>query len=295
MIDKLEYFIALAQERHFGRAAERLGVTQPTLSAGIRQLEERLGVTLVNRGSRFQGITPEGERVLAWARRIVEDVRTMHDEIRALKLGISGHLRIAVIPTALAVVSRLTTPFFERHPGVTLEIVSQTSSEIIKGIEDFEIDLGITYLDDERLGRIDKQMLYDERYCLVTTRGNPFADNETVSWSEAASIPLCLLSNTMQNRKILNGLLGSSGTRFETVLESNSMIALIAHVRTGRFATIMPYRSAEILGLGEPMRAIRIVDPDAAYRIGLVAARRDPRPPLVAAFWSEAADARLDR
>ncbi|GGD10423.1 LysR family transcriptional regulator [Aureimonas glaciei] len=295
MIDKLEYFIALAQERHFGRAAERLGVTQPTLSAGIRQLEERLGVTLVNRGSRFQGITPEGERVLAWARRIVEDVRTMHDEIRALKLGISGHLRIAVIPTALAVVSRLTTPFFERHPGVTLEIVSQTSSEIIKGIEDFEIDLGITYLDDERLGRIDKQMLYDERYCLVTTRGNPFADNETVSWSEAASIPLCLLSNTMQNRKILNGLLGSSGTRFETVLESNSMIALIAHVRTGRFATIMPYRSAEILGLGEPMRAIRIVDPDAAYRIGLVAARRDPRPPLVAAFWSEAADAKLDR
>lgn len=295
MIDKLEYFIALAQERHFGRAAERLGVTQPTLSAGIRQLEERLGVTLVNRGSRFQGITTEGERVLAWARRIVEDVRTMHDEIRALKLGISGHLRIAVIPTALAVVSRLTTPFFERHPGVTLEIVSQTSSEIIKGIEDFEIDLGITYLDDDRLGRIDKQMLYDERYCLVTTRGNPFADNETVSWAEAASIPLCLLSNTMQNRKILNGLLGSSGTPFQTVLESNSMIALIAHVRTGRFATIMPYRSAEILGLGEPMRAIRIVEPDAAYRIGLVAARRDPRPPLVAAFWAEAADARLDR
>lgn len=295
MIDKLEYFIALAGERHFGRAAEKLGVTQPTLSAGIRQLEERLGVTLVNRGSRFQGITVEGERVLSWARRIVEDVKTMHDEIRAIRFGISGHLRIAVIPTALAVVSRLTTPFFERHPGVTFEIVSQTSSEIITGIEDFEVDLGITYLDDDRLMRIDRQPLYDERYCLVTTRGNAFADNATVSWAEAASIPLCLLSNTMQNRKILNELLGPAGVPFETVLESNSMIALIAHVRTGRFATIMPFRSAEILGLSDSMRAIPITEPDVSYRIGLVVARRDPRPPLVGTFWDEAAAAGLDR
>ena len=293
MIDKLEYFIALAAERHFGRAAERLGVTQPTLSAGIKQLEEQLGVTLANRGSRFQGITEEGERVLVWARRIVEDVKTMHDELRAVRSGVSGHLRIAVIPTALAVVSRLTTPFFGKHPGVTFEIVSRTSSEIITGIENFEIDLGITYLDDDRLERIDRQPLYDERYCLVTTAGNPFADEARVTWAEAASIPLCLLSNTMQNRKILNRLLGDSGVPFSTVLESNSMIALIAHVRTGKFATIMPFRSAEILGLGEPMRAIPIGTPDVSYSIGLVAAHRDPRPPLVAAFWDEAASAKL--
>lgn len=294
MIDKLDYFIALAAERHFGRAAEKLGVTQPTLSAGIRQLEERLGVTLVNRGSRFQGLTEEGERVLGWARRIVEDVRTMQDEIRAVRLGLSGHLRIAVIPTALAVVSRLTTPFFEKHPGVTFEIQSRTSSEIVTGLEDFAIDLGITYLDDDRLARLETRPLYEERYCLVTTAGNPFADATRVTWAEASSIPLCLLSATMQNRKILNGLLGRAGQPFRTVLESNSMIALIAHVRTGKFATIMPFRSAEILGLGEPMRAIRITKPDASYAIGLVGARRSPRPPLVEAFWKEAAAAHLD-
>lgn len=295
MIDKLEYFIALARERHFGRAAERLGVTQPTLSAGIRQLEERLGVTLVNRGSRFQGLTVEGERVLTWARRIVEDVKTMQDEIRAVRRGISGHLRIAVIPTALAVVSRLTTPFFGRHPAVTFEILSHTSSEIIAKIEDFEADLGITYFDDERLRRIDRQPLYEERYCLVTTRGNAFAEAETITWAEAASIPLCLLTHTMQNRKILNELLGPVGVPFETVLESNSMIALIAHVRTGRFATIMPFRSAEILGLDDPMRAVPIREPDVSYRIGLVCAKREPRSPLVGAFWNEAASAGLDQ
>lgn len=288
MNDKLEYFIALANERHFGRAAERLGVTQPTLSAGIRQLEERLGVTLVNRGSRFQGLTPEGERVLLWARKITGDAKTMRDEIRSMRHGLVGHLKIAVIPTALAVVSRLTTGFFERHSDVTFEILSRTSAEILSSIENFEMDLGITYLEDEPLGRLDRRLLYSERYCLITTRGNAFADQETVSWAEAASIPLCLLNPAMQNRRILNAHLSRANPNFHTVLESNSMIALIAHVRTGRFATVMPFRSAEILGLDDPMRAIPIGDPESSYRVGLVTARRDPRPPLIAAFWDEA-------
>src|SRR3954447_27011258 len=100
MIDKLEFLIALSREQHFGRAAETCGVTQPTLSAGIKQLEEMLGVLLVQRGSRFLGLTPEGQRTLDWARRIVGDTRAMRQEIRALKEGLNGHLRIAAIPTA---------------------------------------------------------------------------------------------------------------------------------------------------------------------------------------------------
>ena len=99
MIDKLEFFIVLARERHFGRAAEVCGVTQPTLSASLKQLEEQLGVVLVQRGSRFQGLTPEGQRVLEWARRIVGDTRTMREEMKAARKGLSGHARIAVIPT----------------------------------------------------------------------------------------------------------------------------------------------------------------------------------------------------
>lgn len=85
MLDKLELLLALAKERHFGRAAEVCGVTQPTMSTGLKQLEEILGVMLVQRGSRFQGFTPEGERALDWARRIVGDARAMRDEINGLK------------------------------------------------------------------------------------------------------------------------------------------------------------------------------------------------------------------
>src|SRR5262245_23493149 len=101
LIDKLEFLLALSRERHFGRAAEACGVTQPTLSAGVKQIEEQMGVLLVNRGSRFRGFTPEGERVLDWARRIVGDARAMRQEINALRHGLSGQLRIAAIPTTL--------------------------------------------------------------------------------------------------------------------------------------------------------------------------------------------------
>src|SRR4030081_2412822 len=110
LIDKLDFLLALARERHFGRAAETCGVTQPTLSAGIKQIEEQMGVRLVNRGSRFQSFTPEGEKVLEWARRIVGDTRAMREEINSLRHGLTGQLRIAAIPTALAMGAAFATP-----------------------------------------------------------------------------------------------------------------------------------------------------------------------------------------
>jgi DNA-binding transcriptional LysR family regulator len=144
MIDKLEFLLALAQERHFGRAAEACGVSQPTLSGGIKQLEDTLGVLLVQRGSRFKSFTPEGERTLDWARRIVGDSRAMREEINALRRGLTGRLRIAAIPTALAMVAALTTPYRERHPNVQFTILSRTSIEILDLLDNLEIDAGIT-------------------------------------------------------------------------------------------------------------------------------------------------------
>src|ERR1700743_1866536 len=130
MIDRLEFIIALAREGHFGRAAEACRVSQPSLSAGIRQLEDMFGVLLVERGSRFQGFTPEGERVLEWARRIVGDARAMRQDIDALKRGLAGNIRIAAIPTALAMTAMLTTPYRARHPEVRFTIHSRTSIQV---------------------------------------------------------------------------------------------------------------------------------------------------------------------
>lgn len=291
MIDRLEYFIALARARHFGKAAEELGIAQPTLSAAIRQLEDQLGVMLVQRGSRFQGLTREGEQVLSWARRIVGDAHTMKEEMRAARRGLSGRLRIAAIPTALAMVPHLTTPFRQKHPGVTFTVLACTSIEVLSLLGNFDIDAGITYLDNEPLGRVISVPLYEESYRLITAAGNPLSDRPLVKWSEVAQMPLCLLTPDMQNRRIIDQHLAEAGVSVRPTLESNSMSVLYAHIRSGKWSSIMPLNLAETFGFSEPIRAIPIVEPDASHSVGLVAAAREPHTPLVAALLEEAAAA----
>src|SRR5262252_2400678 len=288
MIDKLDFILALAREKHFGRAADACGVTQPTLSAGVKQLEEQMGVLLVNRGSRFQGFTPEGERVLDWARRIVGDTRAMREEINALRHGLTGRLRMAAIPTTLPMVAALTTPYRERHPNVQFTIYSRTSIEILDLLENLEIDAGITYLGNEPLGRVSATPLYHERYRLLTSSDAPLGNRATVTWAEVAQVPLCLLTPDMQNRRIIDELLRGAGGTPQPTLESNSMIVLFAHVRTGRWASVMPAKLAETLGLTETIRAIPIVEPQAVHTIGLVVPARAPMTPLTAALVAEA-------
>ena len=284
MIDKLEFIIALAREKQFGRAAESCGVTQPTLSAGVKQLEDQMGVLLVNRGSRFQGFTPEGQRVLEWARRIVGDSRNMRDEINSLRRGLSGQLRIAAIPTALAMVAAITTPYREKHPNVQFTIYSRTSIEILDLLENLEIDAGITYVENEPVGRVNTVPLYHEYYCLLTSSDAPLGDRDTVTWAEVSRVPLCLLTPDMQNRRIIDRLLKSAGGDSRPTLESDSMILLYSHVRTGRWASVMPAKIAETLGLTDAIRAIPIIEPDAVQTIGLVVPPREPMTPMAAAL-----------
>jgi DNA-binding transcriptional LysR family regulator len=288
MNDKLEFLLALAREQHFGRAAEACGVTQPTLSAGVKQLEEQMGVLLVNRGSRFQGFTPEGQRVLDWARRIVGDTRAMREEINALRHGLTGRLRIAAIPTTLAMVAALTTPYRERHPNVQFTIYSRTSLEILELLENLEIDAGITYVENEPLGRVSTVPLYHERYRLLTSADAPLGNRDTVTWAEVAEVPLCLLTPDMQNRRIIDRLLKSAGGESRPTLESDSMILLFSHVRTGRWASVMPAKIAETLGLTDTIRAIPITGPEAVQTIGLVVPARAPMMPITAALVEEA-------
>jgi DNA-binding transcriptional LysR family regulator len=288
MLEKLELLIALARERHFGRAAEACNVSQPTLSASIKQLETIFGVMLVQRGSRFRGLTPEGERVLGWARRIIADARAMHQDVDALKRGLTGHLQIAAIPTALAMSAMLTTPYRAKHPDVRFTIVSRTSIQVLAMLENLEVDAGLSYLDNEPVGHVDTVPLYHEEYRFLTSAAGPLGNRSSVTWAEVGQVPLCLLTPDMQNRRIIDGLLQSAGNEPSPTLQSNSMIVLFAHVRTGKWATIMPAKLAETLGLTDSVRAIPIVDPIVTHAIGLVVPRRQPTTPLINALVSEA-------
>ncbi len=284
MIEKLEFMIALARERHFGHAAEACGVSQPTLSAGIKQLEDSFGVLLVQRGSRFQGFTPEGERVLDWARRIVGDTRAMRQEMQNLKQKLSGELKIAAIPTVLGMVAQLTTPFRARHPDVRFRIQSCTSSDVLGLLENLEVDAGLSYIENEPIGNVRTIPLYNESYRLLTARDAMFGDREQVTWKEVGQVPLCLLTPDMQNRRIIDRALSSVGAEATPTLTSNSTLVLYTHVKTGRWASVMPAKLAETLGLSDAVRSIPIVDPEVTYSIGLVIPQRDPMTPLLAAL-----------
>ena len=288
MIEKLEMFVALANERHFGRAAERCGVTQPTLSAAIKQLEEALGVQLVRRGSRFQGLTPEGARALDWAHRIVSDARTMRAELRASREGLSGNLRLAVVPTALAMAEQLVRPLLARHPGLQMTVLSRPSAEIRAMIDGLEADAGITYLDNEPLGRLTRVPLYAERYLLLTRDDSDVAGRESISWAEAAARPLCLLTRDMQNRRILNQHMADAGAEAAPRLASNSVLVLAAHVRAGGWETILPHATAELFAGDGRLRAIPMVAPEVSHLMGLVAEPREPHTPVLTALIAAA-------
>jgi DNA-binding transcriptional LysR family regulator len=288
MIEKLEMFIALAQARHFGRAAEALGIAQPTLSAAIRQLEGELGVMLVQRGSRFGGLTPEGARVLDWARQIVGDARTMREELRAARTGLSGNVRLAVIPTALTVVTDLTTRFAAAHPNVRFSVLSSTSAQILQSLEGLQIDAGISYLDNEPLGRVVTVPLYQEGYVLLVRRDNELAARASVAWADLGAVQLCLLTPDMQNRRIIGGHLAEAGVTVAPGVESNSTIVLVAHVMQGGWATILPQKAVAPFLPGGGLVAIPIIEPDARHAVGLIAPWREPHTPVIAALLAAA-------
>ncbi|WP_334192615.1 LysR family transcriptional regulator [Pararhodobacter sp.] len=258
MIDKLEMLIALARERHFGRAAETCHVTQPTLSSAIKSLEDQLGVQLVQRGARFIGLTPEGERVLARAKSIVAEARALKSDVAVAREGLSGTLRLGVIPTALASVHDLTRPFLDSHPGVRLRILSLNSHLIVEKLTEFEIDAGLSYasadLPADRLPGYTTMPLYEESYALVT-RTHPDLP-ASMAWADVAGFELGLLTPDMQNRRIIDRNLKRAGVAVTPRLESNSIIGLVSHVTEHHSATILPSRTAVFYATGRDLVCI---------------------------------------
>ena len=281
VIRQLIYLDALAREKHFRRAAEACHVSQPTLSGAIAQLEEELGVLIVERGRRFQGLTREGDVVLAHARRILAEADLMRDAIAELRQGLSGRVRLGVIPTALPMVAHITAPFSERFPDVSITVLSLTSGEIMDRLNNFELDAGLTYLDNEPLEHVVSKPIYQETYVLLTREDGPLGKRDTISWAEAAQLKLCLLTPDMQNRRIIDGIFRSVGAQPRPAIETNSVFNLCTHAGIQGMSSIVSLQLLEFFGLPLGTKALKLVDPVAQRSIGLITADRQPVPPLV--------------
>ena len=285
LIRHLEYLVALAQERHFARAAERCEISQPALSLAVKQLESELGVAIVERGNRFRSFTREGEIVLTWARRVLADEETLKQELRLCSSSLSGQLRLGVIPSATATCSRLTTAFARENPDVSISDLEMTSTDIVRAVAAFELDAGITYIDNEPLEHVRVHSIDREQYVLVSPADSPVAGQSEVTWTDAAALPLCLLHRDMQNRRIIESIFQSVGARPNVHVETNSMMSKYCYLRSGFWSSVMPRSFVEWLAPPPGLHVARLIEPSVAKSVGLIIADRHPVPPVVSALW----------
>lgn len=285
---QLEYVTALARERHFGRAAAACHVSQPSLSGGIRSLEEELGVPIVIRGRRYAGLTPEGERVVAWAHRILADEQGLLTDLASMRGAVTGRLRLGAIPTALPIASALSGAVARLHPDVSVTVLSLTSREIERRLLEFEIDAGITYLDNEPLSGVRAVPIAQERYVLYVHRDDAMAARTSVTWREAAELQLCLLTPNMQNRRIIDAAFTQAGSAPAPRVESDDIVPLWEHVAHGQWCTIGPTSWIDGGALPDEIVAVPLTDPVVEQRIGVVVPDRDPLPTITRALLDAA-------
>ena len=275
---QLEYLVALSHERHFARAAEVCSVSQPAISEGIRKLEEELDVPLIRRGRKFAGLTAEGERTVIWAQRILSDRDSLKADIDAMRTGLAGTLRIGSIPTASTAVSLVTDPFCALYPLASVQVMSGLrSDDLLAQLLNFEIDAGVTYHDEHVSDNFHVVPLYREKYVLLTGNVHEVSGHTTATWEEVAALPLCLLTTAMQGRRVIDNVFAEARAHPVPLIETDSVASLIAHVRMGRWASVIPCAWLHVFGVPQGMRAMPLVDPVRAEPIGLVTLASQPQ------------------
>ncbi len=280
----MQLLAALARHKHFARAADECGISQPAFSARIRNLEASLQAPIVRRGNRFMGFTQEGEIVLKWAHKLLADADGLRQDIESAKGELSGKLRIGVVPSALTYVARLPAQLREAHPGMAVHIISLTSQQIARGLEDFTLDAGVTYLDEDLPSSFQINPIYDEHYVLLCPPDLAPRKTGEATWAEAAQVPLSLLTPDMRNRRIIDKVFQELGLSPTPVMETNAFTAALAQVATGAAATIATELIANSLPVGKDIVRLPLTEPVVSKPIGLVVAERDPLPPSVLAL-----------
>ena len=289
---QLTYLIALDKHRHFGRAAESCHVSQPALSTGISELERELGITIIKRNRSFRGITPEGERVIAWARQMLDSLEGLRQEAELVRSVPGGHLAIGVVPSAVHPVALLSAEYRQLISGLTLDIQSLSTQEILQRLKEQELHLGLAYDDAVTEDLYDIIPLFTERYVLVA--GEQTSLPRELNWGDVAALPLCLLSQDMQNRRMLDELFVRNGAKPAVVVESNAIRILIAEALSGRAFSIMPLSALPTPYAGAGLRLHTII-PEHRADVSLIRLKREKQPPLTEAAWRLAANIDLQK
>ncbi|WP_099042109.1 LysR family transcriptional regulator [Mycobacterium neglectum] len=290
LLRQLEYFVAVARERHFARAAEACYVSQPALSTAIAKLERELNVTLINRGQNFEGLTIEGERLVVWAKRLLADHHGLKAEAAALRSGISGTLRLGTGPTVSTTMAQPVAAFCALHPLAKVKVCSRLSStELLRQLRNFELDAAIAHFGPDDQSGLTVVPLYEEQYVLLVSGDKLAPGARTITWAEAAELPLALLSPDMRFRQFIDKAFASSGAVATPQVETDSVASLYAHVATGSWASVVPHTWLPAMPVTSGARAIRLVEPDTTAQISMAIHAAAPGSVAARAFLNVAA------
>lgn len=284
IVRQLQYLVAVAREGHFGRAAVACRVSQPTLSAGIRRLEEELGLPLVIRSHRFLGLTEEGERVLTWARRMVADYDGLLQELAGTSAGLCGVLRVGAIASAMPTLTTLLNGFCQRHPQVRVQLLPLCAGDAQRRLDQRELDAVVTLGALDPLTRVRATALFEERYVFIDSSARQGRTRASMSWAEALEHPLCLLTPDTETRRIADGVWINLGLAARPRFEMGDISAVWAQVLRANAATVMPEAFLDLVALPPGISVLPLVEPVWRSTMGLFISDREPAAPLAAAL-----------
>jgi DNA-binding transcriptional LysR family regulator len=293
LLDAMRYLVALEQHKHFGRAASACHITQPALSNALRALETELDVAIVRRGRSYEGLTPEGERVLESANRLLREQELLQQDLHSTAGTPRGLLSIGAVPTTLPVAARFAARLQARHPGIRPVVRSLSSPEIETGLDNLSLDIGLGYT--ERGARFASVPQYAEQYFLLRRAavgaGAPLHVGEPVSWREAAGMSLCLLTPEMHNRAIVDTAFRAAGVEVKPAIETNSIVTIVLSVLDGEVAAVLPGALMALVRGYKGLEALPLCEPEVRTPIGFMVAKGPRLSRVLEAALGLAADA----
>ncbi len=286
---ELRYIVAVARERHFGRAAETCFVSQPTLSVAVKKLEEELGVTLFERGPGEVSVTPAGQKIVEQAQRVLEEASRIREIAAAGKDPLAGPLRLGAIYTIGPYLLPKLIPILRRTaPAMQLLIQENFTHRLAEELRSGEVDVILVALPFEAPG-VMTRAVYDEPFMVAVPKGHPWEGRKRVTSEELTSESLLLLGEGHcfrdQVLEICHTVRARERSPLAKTVEGGSLETIRQMVAGGVGITVLPATStATTGGANELIRILPFARPAPTRRVGLAWRRSFPRPEAIEAL-----------
>jgi LysR family transcriptional regulator, hydrogen peroxide-inducible genes activator len=274
----LKYIVTLAREHHFGRAADKCFVSQPTLSVAVKKLEDELGVILFERSPQEVRVTPTGERIVAQAAKVLAEAAQLAEIAAAGKNPLAGPLRLGVIYTIGPwLLPRLVPILHERAPEMPLLLEENYTHRLLEKLKSAELDVAILALPVDEPGLV-AQAVYDEDFRVLVPMSHPWAKLKSIDPGGLLQEPLLMLGRGNCFRDQVLDLCTRAGQGGPQVLEGSSLETIRHMVASGVGITVMPATAVDTLAKNDPLLRVKpFIEPTPTRRVAIVWRASFPR------------------